>query len=114
PECCHYEIPNEDAGNVAGENPHCFPILAEDCPMRSPKSAVSWLTYEPLEGKHPFPLSRASACPHDPLERVRGVQDSFGLDDPDAPGRRPHLRQQVRLRDSDSVHGVAARRTDLP
>ena len=36
--------------------------------------------------------------------RRRGVQDPVGLDDPDAAGRRSHLRQQVHLRRARAVH----------
>ena len=40
--------------------------------------------------------------------RHRGLQDPERLDDPDAHGGRPHLRQQVQLRPGDSVHAARA------
>ena len=40
--------------------------------------------------------------------RRRGVQDPERLDDPDAAGRRSHLREQVHLRARDPVHAQAA------
>ena len=39
--------------------------------------------------------------------RRRGVQDPERVDDPDAAGRRPHLRQQVHLRPGHPVHALA-------
>ena len=42
-----------------------------------------------------------------PRVRRRGVQDPERVDDPDAAGRRPHLRQQVQLRPGDPVHARA-------
>ena len=45
-----------------------------------------------------FVLSGAAADPRVPLVPGRAVQDSVGLDDADAAGRRFHPRQQVRLR----------------
>ena len=40
--------------------------------------------------------------------RGRGLQDPERVDDPDAAGRRPHLRQQVHLRPRHPVHALAA------
>ena len=51
---------------------------------------------------------RGAAGPPHPDVRRAGVQDPIGLDDPDAPRRRPHPGQQVRL----PLHDAEAGRRD--
>ncbi len=46
--------------------------------------------------------------------RRRGVQDPERVDDPDAAGRRPHLREQVHLRPGHPVHATSGVWTRMP